>query len=418
MTTNTTTTWNEAFQKDYQDVFTKQVYGQSKTASIISKMGKKWPVGGQSFQITWASRTSQGAGSSSLSEDGDLATGRPSRAKNFTEGVAEYSFSKEISGKLISQSKKRGPKFFKDVIDQFMSELLDDQQFFSACRLFQDGTGLIAQVSAVNSNVLTLATPGPIWLRTGQYVGVYDNTTGGTDQLTGTAGTRAEIVDVDRENSTITLADATGAAANDYVFLLNHYDATECNGLQNLIAVQTGTVQGVNRATAGNNYAKPWLIDRGTGVLRERDFMDMNTRLSKYANNVDSVGMIVTDHDTCIDLFEAIGDRHRYSDNKKMVAGFETMAIHTPDGTKSLIPEKFVYPGHIYGLNPSKFAMLHPAGEEGGHFFSQDGQILRPMTASSGAGYRDSWVVSRILRTNMVCTDFNANVTLKNFTSP
>lgn len=418
MTSNTTTTWNEAFQTDYHPVFQDQVYGQSKTASIITKMGEKWPVGGQSFQVTWASRTSQGAGSSSLAEDGDLAAGKPSRSKNFTDGVAEYSFSKEISGKLISQAQKKEPKFFKDVIDQFMKELLDDQQFFSACRMFQDGTGLIAQVSGVATNVLTLSTPGPIWLRTGQYVGVYDATTGGTDQLTGTAATRGEIVDVDRENSTITLADGTGAAANDYVFILNHYDATETNGLRNLIAVNTGTVQNVNRATAGNNYAKPWIIDRGGLALRERDFMDMNHRLSKYANNVDSVGLIVTDYDSVTDLWEAIGDRHRYASNKKMVAGYETMAIHTPDGEKSLIPEKFVYPGEIYGLNPKSFATLHPAGEEGGHFFSQDGQILRPMTAASGRGYSDRWVVSRILRTNFVCKDFNSNVTLKNFVSP
>lgn len=418
MTQNTTSTWNEAFQVDYQNVFTKQIYGQSKTASIIRKKGKSWAVGGQSLQSVWASRTVQGSGSGSLSEGGDLAAGKPHRAKNFTEGLAEYSFTTEMSGKLISQAKKRGPKFFKNLIDEYMTYLLDNVQFFLATRFFGNADGLIAQISAVNSNVLTLATPGPIWVRPGQYVTVRDATTSGTEQLSGTPATDGEIVDVDRENSTITLADASGAAGNDYVYLANHYDVTEMNGLRNLIGVQTGTVQNVNRATAGNNYAKPWLIDRSGGVLREIDFMNLNNRLSKYANNVDSVGMFVTDHDSVIDLFEAVGDRHRYSDNTEMIAGFKTMKIHTPDGPKALIPEKFCYPGDIYGMRPEKFVELHPEGEKGGHWFSEDGQILRPMTAASGAGYRDAWTASRIVRCNFACTDFNANATLTNFGSP
>lgn len=419
MTQNTTSTWNEAFQTDYQNVFTEQFFGASKTASIIKKKGQSWPVGGQSLQITWGSDTVLGSGSGSLStEGGDLAAGKPHRAKNFTLGLAEYSFTTEMSGKLISQAKKRGPKFFKALVDGYMSKLLKSQQFFIAGRFFQNGDGQIAQISAVSSNVLTLSTPGPIWVRPGQYVTVRDLTTGGSEQLTGTAGVANEIVDVDRENSTITLQDGTGAAINDYVYLANHYDVTECNGLQNLVGVQTGTVQNVNRATAGNNYAKPFLVDRGGLALREIDFMELNNRLSQYSNNTETIGMFVTDFQSSIDLFEAIGDRHRYSDNTNMVAGFKTASVHTPDGPKPLITEKMCYPGHVYGLRPEKFVMAHPEGEAGGHWFSEDGQILRPMTAASGAGYRDAWTASRILRMNIGCTDFNANATLKNFVSP
>lgn len=416
MTQNTTSSWNEAFQVDYQDVFTKQIFGQSKTATMIRNKGQMWPTGGQSFQKVWGVDAVHGFGVNALGEGGDLAPGRPHRAKNFTLGLGEFSFSTEFSGKLISQAKKAGPKFFKELIDRHMKDLLDNVQFFVATRLFMNGDGNYGQISAISSNTLTINTPGPIWLRPGMYIAVPDAVTGGSDQLTGTDATRGEIIDVDREAGTITIADATGAAVNDYVALQNLYDQPEMNGLRNLIAVNTGTVQGINRATAGHNFAKPWILDLSAAALTELNFTQLNNRVAKYSNNVSSVGQFVSDYTTCEDLFEVIGSRHRYADNKNMTAGVEALHLHTPDGPKPLIPEKFAYPNELLAMRPETFVYVHPQGEEGGHWFSEDGQILRPMTASSGAGYADAWTASRVYRGNMGCTDFNANATMKNWT--
>ncbi len=420
MASDTMTTWNEAFQVDYQPIFQDQIYGHSRTAQIIKSKGEMWTVGGQSLQTVFASRTVQGSGSSALSEAGDHATSRVNRAKNFTAGVAEYSFSQQWSGKLLSASRKAGPKFFKNLIDDRMEWLLDNIQFVIATRMFQNGAGAAVQIDTVSgttNGILTLKTPGPIWFRPGQFCVVTDLTTAGTDQLTGTAATRGEIVDINRETLVVNLANVDGAAADDYLYLHGHYDNTEMNGLQNLIN-NSGTVQNVSRATVGNGYAKSFKIDRSASTLREIDFTNLNNRLSRFSNNKDSVGMFVTDYDSVTDLFVVVGDRHRYADNDTMNVGFKTMQIWTPDGAKPLIPEKMCNPGDVYALNPSTFAMIWPDGEEGGSWFDEDGQVIRPLTASSGQAYADGWVVHRTVRANMVCKDFPSNALLTNFSSP
>ncbi|TFG48514.1 MAG: hypothetical protein E4H38_06365, partial [Gemmatimonadales bacterium] len=405
MTLNTMTTWSEAFQTDYHDVFVKQIYGQSKAATMIRNKGKKRTVGGSSFQAVWASNVTRGMGSSALdTEGGDLAAGIADKADNYTLGVSQSSFSFEVSGKLLSAARKKGPKFFKNLMDEKMKNTLDNVQFFIAIHMFGDGTGNIGTINAVSGTTngyITMNAPGIRWFRRGMRITVRDTATSGSEQLTNqVASVAGEIVDEDRENDRIYCRDVAGAAANDYVALFNHYGATAPNGLKNIVST-TGTFQNIDRTAVGGFYAKAWVTDRGAVALAESDFMNLNNKVSQYANNVDSVNVFVTDHASCVDLFTAIGDRHRYSDNESMDVGFKTLKIHTPDGPKALMPEKLCYPGDVYALNPGKLVEVWPEGEQGGTWFDEDGNVLRPLTAATGQGYSDAWTASRIIRYNI-----------------
>lgn len=407
---------------DFHDVFVKQIYARSHVLDRIKKHGKKRSLGGRSGQAVWAVDAVHAMGMSIHDEGGDFGIARPDRQKNYTIQGVRKNFILEISGDVLAYTKKTSASYLGDFLKRKMKNLLSAAQWYYATAVMANGDSQIAQIASggVSGNVLTLDDPGVRWLRKGDYVTIRPATSGGAEQLTGGDGS-GEIVDIDRNAGTITLSDATGAAAADYVYREGTYDSstggkTTVNGLRNLIAA-TGTVQGTNRATAGNGFAKAFVLDNGAAALTENDFMELNDLIEDYSFSGDHKGVeFITDSPSVRTLFAVIDERHRFMANDQMDVGFGKLRIHTTHGPRDLTADPLCYPGDVYRLDFKEFLIFEPQGEEGGVWHNRHGSTLLPLNASSGQGYADGWQAVRVCRMNIGLDEFQCQGVLRNFT--
>lgn len=407
---------------DFHDVFVKQIYTRSHCLQKIKKHGKRRTLGGRSGQAVWAVDAVQAMGMSIHDEAGDFGTPRPDRQKNYSIQGVRKNFIIEISGDVIAYAKKTDASYLGNFLKRKMKGILSAAQWYYAGAVMANGDSQIAQIASggVSGNVLTLDDPGVRWLRKGDYVTIRPATSSGAEQLTGGDGS-GEIVDIDRNAGTITLANAAGAAPADYVYREGTYDTstggkTTVNGLRNLIDT-TGTVQGVNRATAGNGFAKAFVLDNGAAALTENDFMELNDEIEDHSFSGDPKGVeFITDSPSVRTLFAVIDDRHRFTSNDTMDVGFGKLRIHTTHGPRELHADPMCYPGDVYRLDWSQFIMFEPQGEEGGVWFDKHGSSLLPLNAASGQGYADGYQAVRVCRMNIGLDEFASQGVLRNFT--
>jgi hypothetical protein len=347
-----------------------------------------------------------------------MATPRPDEWANYTASAARYSVGMEIDGDLFAYAAKKEASYLGDILKRKTKSVRDTAAHLIAIRAFMNGDGIMAQVTGVAGNVLTLGSPGANWFRRGQRVIVPDLTTGGTDQLTGAAATRGKVVGVDRINNAITLADATGAAVGDYVALENMYDITEMQGLKSLIKA-TGTVQGVLRTTAGNDFAQAWVLNLGGAALTEMNgIQKLNDYIRDYSPNQTSVSEFITDSASARAVFLSVADRIRYLEAKEIVPGFKSIQIMTAEGPVPLSTDPYCYNGDVYGLNLGEAVLMWPEGEKGGTWFDRNGNVLHPKTGSTAGGvYADAWQGWWVMRPQLAIDDFQAQGLLTNFVS-
>lgn len=136
-------------------------------------------------------------------------------------------------------------------------------------QLASDGTGFIAAVTAAGpatTFTLTASGNGPNalergWLWPGLTVDI------GTVSDSDASASGVKISSVDEVNGTITIPSST-VAGSSFVSIANPNSATltnpELNGLPNIVG--TGTLGGINPATAGNEYWQSY-VDSATTVM-------------------------------------------------------------------------------------------------------------------------------------------------------
>ena len=161
---------------------------------------------------------------------------------------------------MIAANEVSGRGALVEAVQRVITSLMDAGTLTMGRMIMGDGSGLVATVTSVSSNVLTVS---PItYFVPGQFIWAFYSTgcpaptNGRRQQTADTAYPYAfRIDDVDYENSTITVQDAGDIAANDSIYFENCvvYNTTtgaitskEWTGLSKIIS-NTGTLQNIDR---------------------------------------------------------------------------------------------------------------------------------------------------------------------------
>lgn len=135
-----------------------------------------------------------------------------------------------------------------------------------------------------------------------------------------------DLIENKTKNAEFTLANNIGAS----LFYSNtESDGKAIGGLQHLVADDptTGTVGGINRATAGNEFWRNQIYDFSVESVTPGDdtiIGAMNTLYRRTMRNSDTTNLIVGG-DTYIGYFEdAVGNQQRFVDTKEADASFPT----------------------------------------------------------------------------------------------
>jgi hypothetical protein len=409
---------NEGLKTYFRKKLSRDIPDNVPFFSIVKDKSQQLTFGGRSLQATWAIETQRGWGLGVHGDGGDFTDARPMAFENYVAALAHYHWTTEFTGHLEAAGRSDPFTYLGNIMKKLSMETQKGMTRWLGISSMSDGTAVLGRINGIPAgNVLTLDETQMNYFEVGMYVTVRDTRTGGSEQLTGTLPAGGLITAVDYQNNTITIGDATGAADNDYVALRGLYDQTLMEGIRSLNN-NTGTVQGVNRATAGNEWAESWNIDGGTAALSESMVQKANDEILNRSRNKKYPGIILSDTDSRRWFFGAMVDRHRFADNERMVGGYKSIGFHTGDGTRDFVVDPCAYPGEIHFLDLSTWGIAYPEGQTGGGWYQPGKDVLLPKPSAAGTGYADAKVMIWITRCQLICDEFRNNAWVDNYTAP
>lgn len=397
------------FKVPYRDKLVDDVpTGAGPVAANIMRQARSEKAGGRNLDTTWAYKSYDGVGEKAMTEDADLPEPVESGAVNATLALCHMGFSVGVTGH--AEAMGTAPEFSwlrKKIAKEKGEEIRNKLSSRMGRFMVWNGTANFGTIAAggVSGNVLTLTGVSVKMFHKGERVGSYSASSGGINRLVSAAAGR--IVDTDENSNTITLADGTGATAGDYISPLGYYDATVPNGLRNIV-LNTGTIQGMVRSTAGYNLAKATVINFGSVSLgpthmdQIRDAVEdviddrPTTRVSTWACNrkFRRWAQIAT-----------IG-QNRFAD-LNLAMGVPSMSVADKNGKKTLTEDPRILDGEVYVYDASQFVKIEPQGMEGGYpLETADGSVFFQANAASGSGHKDSKIMYWMLRYNVGNDDF------------
>lgn len=388
-------------------------------ATAIRKSAKRVFAGGKNLDTTWSWKKYRGVGVKVLSDGGDFATPAASGFTNPTLALCHYSFAVGVTGHAQAMGSGPEASFMKrKILAEKTEEIRDGSAFQMNQFLMNDGTQTtLALVTSVSGNILTLESTSLFLFVEGETYGCYDAT---ADSDTTDKFTNGFCTKVDYQNSAITVTDAGTAAAGDYIAVKGVRGTTPPNGIRNLLGKTTGTVQNINRATAGNHFAIPNVISTSGALTSAK--VDQIRDLVQTVGGARSTGFsskwVFTPTTRAWAAIACIG-QNRFADMGNFKLGTATMKVADADGEKEFMEEPMLRDGEIWCIDPSKLVIAYPQGMEGGEFVQNPaGDIFWQQTAASGAGYADAVLMYYVQRWNLGCDDFRAQGYMSGFVSP
>lgn len=418
VTGDTLTTANLGLKTFFRKKLIRDIPDEVPFFTAIKDKTKNVTVGGRSLQATWAIETQRGSGYNVFSEGGDLATPRAMAFANYTQTLAHYSVGFEFTGHLEAAGKSDPYTYIGGILMKLTDETKRTMTRLLGISVMNDGTAVLGQITAISTNVLTIGSTQIAWFEPGMFLTVRDTTTSGSEQLTSAQPASGKITAVDYANSTVEIADATGASVNDYVAIYGLYDQTLIQGIRSLVD-NSGTVQGVDRSTAGNEFAESWELAAGGAAISESLIQQLNDLIFKFSRHKKAPKYYLTDADSVRWAFLSLVGRQRYADTDGMVGGYETVKFHTGDGPRELIKDPNAYPAETYALCLDDFGLLRPETGTGSGWFEVGGNVLHAKTGSAANGvYADAkqgWWIERI---QLICDIFRNQAKLTGYVSP
>jgi len=213
-----------------------------------------------------------------------------------------------------------------------MEGAISDVSAHCSRQLATNGDGFIAQCASGGASTTVNLQPATVsgmsgtsgydaiargWLYPGQLVDI--GTAADTDVLvTGTT-----ITDVVESESapTITIGSSITTTTSHFVSVANPNSATasnpELNGLRNMIG--SGTLGGINPASAGNNYWQPSALDTSTTVFS----LDLALQLSRkaYTKTGEYSSTILTSPKQAMNLYSLLQNQVRFAGDANLQAG-------------------------------------------------------------------------------------------------
>jgi hypothetical protein len=228
------------------------------------------------------------------------------------------------------------------------------------------------------------------------------------------------VVEVDHQNGTVTVTNIGSVVAGDFLAIKAIRGSAPPNGIRNLFALTTGTVQGINRATAGNHYAEPNVVTlsgslTGTMIDQVRDLVgEVGGQRSTSYNSVFVMHPTVRRWAT----LATIG-QNRFADMQNLQLGNAGMKVADVDGVKTFIEDPYLRTGEVFVVDPTQCILAYPQGMEGGYFVENpSGDIFFQETAGSASGYADATLMYYVQRWNLGCDNFRVQGYGSGFVSP
>lgn len=296
---------------------------------------------------------------------------------------------------------------FARMMDSEIQGMARDVQCNDNRIMFGDGTGRLAQVSAVSGTTYTLRYPGGIvstglgtqYIEIGMTIAAMANASETTvlNEVGAETGYRnpsgtvigSNITAVDYAAGTITVAIAHAAiAANDYIYLCSNVDSAtgqesargnEPNGLAAIVddadpTFQSGTTgfwpQGLGAIPSSSNPTwRAGVIDNGgVAVPFAADMFQKAMDLADM-NGDGLVSAWYTTHGIRRQYLNTLVSSKRFNDTMEMDGGFKVLTY----ADRPIFVDKDCTRGRIYGLDE---AAIWPAMETDYQWMDQDGNIL------------------------------------------
>ena len=348
---------DNALKSYYLDAVSEQLSGanpflakiKQSTDNVWGKEVKKLAIYGINGGI--------GAGS----EDGALPPAKGNNYAQFTATLKNLYGTIEISDKAIRASENNAGAFV-NLLNAEMDGLVRASSFNLGRMLFGDGSGKIATVKAVNSEIITLDSAA------GVDVGM-------EIEIRSAAGEVLEAVPdgvismVDRANKNIKITTTgtvnnTNVPAGCIINLKGSYN-NEITGLGAIFAT-SGSLYGVSRST------NPWLTPytkNSAGTLSEQM---IQTALDMIEENGGApVNFIICSWGVRRALQKLLSANKRFVETTELAGGYKAM---TYNGIP-VVADRFCQPGTMYLLNTEYFTMHQLCDWQ--WLCGDDGRVLR-----------------------------------------
>lgn len=421
---DTTTTLSNFFKQRYRQHMGSEVQRASALTELIAKRGRKIEVGGASLNTIWCHEKGEGVGIAAGTEGGDFPLALPGSALQFSLGLAHIFATVEWTGLSLAMGTGEKNAFFMgNLVKRKAKELKNKVKKFVARQSVWDGTDVLCQVGTVSGTTngyFTIKSGGcPIhFFEIGDKLTARDAASSGTEQLTNAATGAGVVVDIDYINGRVYLADVSGLAADDYIAWSGFYDATVINGLRGLID-SSGSVQGVNRATAGNFLAQAYELPGASGALTSSLIDELRDTVSDLTDLRDGSYTTVWAGNRKMRRWATLAavGQNRFAD-LDLTLGVASIKVGDKDGPKTFIEDPYLIDAEIYAICPEKFVWAYPQGMEGGYFVENNGSVIFQKTGATAGNWADAQQSLYVWRGNIGCDDFRCQGKLTTFVSP
>lgn len=411
----------------------KQFYGPNMARAISQKVYFlkdaedksqfiKW--GGKSAIMEFPAHTKRSWSTGATSDGGSAATPRNPGFDKYQVGLPYLNGSFEISDRLIQITRSRPDlSYVGDALKFEMTELMLTCEKLLGIQIHGDGSGAIARVTtdvaAITGTTFRVDNPGTNWMEEGMFLVAHSNKTGTeADQFTNGP---QEVVALDHSTNEVTVADTTGLANDDWIFLSGHYNVANMNGLYGIVddGTRQPSFQGVTRTDSDASFSRAHIIDLDDASLTEAAMYQAAQELYLRAPSKgvgDWADRIITDPESFSWLALSVLDRQRF-EGVKINAGFTEMDYHTPFGVKKVGIDALAWPHEMSWLRMADF-FFGWLGGKGGHWFDEDGNILRAKPSSgSGTGYALAWVATWLMEVQFGCENPKNQLRLIGYTA-
>jgi hypothetical protein len=250
-------------------------------------------------------------------------------------------------------------------------------------QVYGDGTGILATVTAGGTGATTFTVSSTQYLTVGDPIDVLVRSTGASV----TGSTSRTITAINRTTGVVTVDAAIGGTTDNTfgVYLPGSY-GLEMDGLRNIIST-TGTLHGINRATAGNEFWQSKVVAAGSTVAGESLFGQLLDQIEAGGNG--DVDVILTTRGIKRRLAETYQSQKRYNDANavNIHGGYSSIMVNeTP-----VIADDDVPKGYAFAIDNDAFRWFEVA-PPGWLEDPQDGQVFHISNSGSGlSGRRAVW---------------------------
>ena len=295
-------------------------------------------------------------------EDGALPTARGNRYTQFTSTLKNLYGTIEISDKALKASENNSGAFVS-LLNSEMDGLIKASSFNLGRMLFGDGSGVLAEVVAVNGgSTFKLNTVSP--LMEGMIIDFRDE-----DGELIEGATEREVISVDRLTKTIKVSGTTltdEEVPEDSIVSVHGSYGNEITGLAAIFDDSISTLYGVDKAT--NSWIKP-RVKTQAGSLTEAAIQNVLDSIEEAGG--EPANLIITSFGVRRAFINLLSQNKRTVDSVDLAGGFKGLSYNGIP----VVADRFCPASTMYLLNTKDFTLNQLCDWQ--WLTGDDGKVLR-----------------------------------------